>query len=97
MKTFNVCLNGLWSFDYLIEANTKEEAISQAIKEMDLESGSIDLEHVDQYAEEEKDSRVPCGPGPSDMKISSKFFYKIMTAVYEKEELEAPNNVGAPD
>ena len=53
MKTFNVILNGTWSFDYLIEANTKEEAINQAIRDMDGESGSIDLIHVNQSAEEE--------------------------------------------
>jgi hypothetical protein len=56
MKEFYVYLNGTWSFDYLIEANTKEEAISQAIRDMDGESGSIDLEHIDQSAEEEAGS-----------------------------------------
>jgi hypothetical protein len=40
MKSFKVCLKGNWCFDYLIEA------ISQAIKDMDLESVSIDLDYV---------------------------------------------------
>ena len=56
MKEFYVFVNGTWSFDYQIEANTKEEAINQAIRDMDGESGSIDLIHVDQSAEEEAGS-----------------------------------------
>ncbi len=52
MKEFNICLEGTWNFDYIIEANSKEEAIEKAIQEMDQESGSIDLAHTKQWIED---------------------------------------------
>ena len=54
MKEFNICLEGTWYFDYLIKANSKEEAIEKAIEQMDQESGAIDLEHTKQWFECEK-------------------------------------------
>lgn len=52
MKEFNICLEGTWNFDYIIEANSKEEAIEKAIQEMDQESRSIDLAHTKQWIED---------------------------------------------
>jgi hypothetical protein len=97
MNSYYVTLNGLWSFDFSIEATSKEEAIQEAMELMEKESGSIDLEHVDQHVEEESDSGMAHGPGPSDMKISGDFFNDIRIAVGEREDLEALSNVGAPD
>jgi hypothetical protein len=54
MKEFNICLEGTWYFDYLIKANSKEEAIEKAIEQMDQESGAIDLEHTKQWFDCEK-------------------------------------------
>jgi hypothetical protein len=88
MKKFYVFLNGLWNFDYEIEANTKEEAINQAIYDMDRESGSIDIDHIDQYVVEEKESECISSPDAEDMKISSEFFPKIMDAKYEEEKAQ---------
>ena len=51
MKEFDICLEGTWFFNYLIEANSKEEAIEKAIQEMDQESGSIDLDHTKRWFE----------------------------------------------
>ena len=48
---------------------------------MEKESGSIDLEHVDQHIEEVKDSGILHGPGPSDMKISGDFYNDTRIAV----------------
>ena len=83
MKDFYVHLKGLWDFDYQIEANSKEEAISKAMQEMDREAGSIYLEHIDQYGEKEKGSEY-LGPDAEDMKIPNGFFPKIMAAKYEE-------------
>ena len=59
MKEFNICLEGTWNFDYVINANSKEEAINKAIQEMDAESGSISLYHTHQWFEdEEEESKV---------------------------------------
>ena len=52
MKEFYVVLNGLWSFDFVIDANSKEEAERLAMELMDEDHGPIDIEHVDQHAEE---------------------------------------------
>lgn len=87
MKEYNVYLNGLWFFDYIIEANTKEEAIKKAMNEMELESGSIDLTHIDQYVEEY--DGVGVGPGINDMNISSEYFPEILKKVYAKEEKQS--------
>jgi len=77
MKEFYVHLNGLWCFDFGgIKANSKEAAIEEAIKTMNMESGSIELEHIEQFAEEEDG----CGPGLEDMPILNKFYLKIMDA-----------------
>ena len=54
MKEFYVVLNGLWSFDFVIDANSKEEAKTLAMELMDKDHGPIDIEHVDQHAEEVK-------------------------------------------
>ncbi len=81
MKKFNVCLNGTWSFDFGIEANSKEAAIAEAIEMMDMEAGSIDLYHIEQFAEEEDG----CGPGPEDMTILDEFFPKILEAKDKKD------------
>ena len=54
MKEFYVVLNGLWSFDFVIDANSKEEAERLAMELMDKDHGPIDIEHVDQHAEEMK-------------------------------------------
>ena len=54
MKEFYVFLNGLWSFDFVIDANSKEEAERLAMELMDKDHGPIDIEHVDQHAEEMK-------------------------------------------
>jgi hypothetical protein len=83
VKSFYIHLKGLWDFDYQIEANSKEEAISKAMQEMDRDAGSIYLEHIDQYVEEDTGSAVS-GPGIGDMKISEEFFPKIMVAKYEE-------------
>lgn len=55
MKEFNICLEGTWNFDYVINANSKEEAINKAIQEMDAESGSIALIHTNQWFEGEEE------------------------------------------
>jgi hypothetical protein len=83
MKTFNVHLTGLWNFDFLVDAKSKEEAIGEAIEVMELEAAPIDLCHVDQYAEEDNGQKILDGPGPGDMKISDEFFPKIIAAKYE--------------
>ena len=54
MKEFYVVLNGLWSFDFVIDANSKEEAKTLAMELMDEDHGPIEIEHVDQHAEEMK-------------------------------------------
>ena len=51
MEKFYIHLIGTWGFDYEIEANSKEEAIEKATKDMDQESGSIYLEHTKQWFE----------------------------------------------
>jgi len=82
MKEFNVHLNGLWSFDFGgIEANSKEAAIEEAIKLMDMESRAIELEHIEQFAEEGDG----CGPGPGDMYILDEFYPKILEAKDKKD------------
>jgi hypothetical protein len=53
---------------------------------MDQESGSIDLEHVDQYCEEERELEGFSGPDEEGMKISSEFFQKIMDVKYKEEK-----------
>jgi hypothetical protein len=80
MKEFYVELHGLWSFSFNIDANSKEAAIAEAIKMMDMESGSIQLEHIDQFAEEEIDGCIPNGPELGDMPVVDEFFSKILTA-----------------
>jgi|TARA_Y100000294_G_scaffold140947_1_gene134825 hypothetical protein len=55
MKKFDICLEGTWFFNYSIEANSKEEAIEKAIKDMDEESRSIDLYHTNQWFDGEED------------------------------------------
>jgi hypothetical protein len=53
MKEFYVHLNGSWSFEFhSIKANSKEAAIEEAIKIMDFGSGSIELDYIEQFAEE---------------------------------------------
>ena len=37
MKEFDIFLEGTWHFYYSIEANSKEEAIKQAMKDMEEE------------------------------------------------------------
>jgi len=77
MKEFYVHLNGLWSFDFGgIKANSKEEARMQAIELMDRESGSIELEHIEQFVEEEGGS----GPRFEDMMILGKYCSEILEA-----------------
>ena len=49
MKEFDIFLEGTWHFYYSIEANSKEEAIKQAMKDMEEESRSIDLYHTNQW------------------------------------------------
>ena len=56
MTQFYVKLKGTWSFCYAIEATTEEEAINLAVRQIDEESGSIDLTHEKQSVEEEKGS-----------------------------------------
>ncbi len=59
MKDFDICLEGTWFFNYSLKANSKEEAIEKAIKDMNRESRSIDLYHTNQWfefeGEEEED------------------------------------------
>ncbi|MBT3511055.1 MAG: hypothetical protein HN472_16115 [Nitrospina sp.] len=91
MKEFYIFVNGTWSFDYQIEANTKEEAICQAMKDMDQEARCIELYHVDQYVEEDTGSGVS-GPGIGDMKISDEFFPKIWDAKLEEDGDNRPKS-----
>ncbi len=82
MKKFYVHLNGLWSIDFGgIEANSKEAAIEEAMELMDMESGPIELEHIEQFAEEGDG----CGPGPGDMPILDEFYLKILEAKDKKD------------
>lgn len=81
MKEYYVHLNGLWSFDFGdIKANSKEEARMKAIKIMDGESGSIELDHIEQFVEEEGGS----GPGFEDMMIIGKYYFEILEASDKK-------------
>ena len=86
MKEFYVVLNGLWSFDFVIDANSKEEAEILAMELMDKDHGPIDIEHVDQHAEEMKKSSGVGGPDIDDMKISYKNFNKIRMGKYNEAE-----------
>jgi hypothetical protein len=52
MKEFYVVLNGFWSSDCFIDANSKEEAEILAMELMDKDHGRFDIEHVDQHAED---------------------------------------------
>jgi len=56
MKDFHIFLEGTWSFNYGIEANSKEEAIDQAIQDVDNWARSLDIYHTNQwlYGEEEE-------------------------------------------
>jgi hypothetical protein len=55
MEEFSICLEGTWYFNYLIKANSREEAINQAIKDMDAESRCIELYHTNQWLEGEEE------------------------------------------
>jgi len=55
MKEFDIFLEGTWHFYYSIEANSKEEAIKQAMKDMEEESRSIDLYHTNQWFDGEEE------------------------------------------
>jgi hypothetical protein len=55
MKEFDIFLEGTWSFYCSIKANSKEEAIKQAMKAMEEESGSIDLYHTNQWLDGEEE------------------------------------------
>jgi len=57
MKEFDIFLEGTWHFGYVIQANSKEEAIEKAIQDMDGESGSIDLHHTNQWFDGEEETR----------------------------------------
>ena len=58
MKTFNVTLRGRWFFDFLIDAESAEEAEEIAVDTMNKESGSIDLEFDHVEVEEEPPGKL---------------------------------------
>lgn len=83
MKEFYVQLNGLWCFDFRgIKANSEEAAIEEAIKTMNMEFGSIELDHIEQFVEEEGG----CGPGweLGDMPILNNLDLKYAVAKNKK-------------
>ena len=49
MAEFYIYLEGTWHFDYLIESNSKEEAIEQAVKDIDEGSVQVDIFHENQW------------------------------------------------
>jgi len=62
MKDFHIFLEGTWNFNYLIEANSKEEAINQAIQDVDKYwARPLDIYHTNQWlcGEEEKRNTRP--------------------------------------
>jgi len=65
MEKFDIFLDGTWSFSYSIKANSKEEAIEKAIKEMDMEACPIDLQHNNQWFEDDEEEEhkkgIPIG------------------------------------
>lgn len=57
MKEFNIFLEGTWSFNNVIEANSKEEAINEAIQDVDYWARSLDISHTNQWLKGEEKTR----------------------------------------
>ena len=57
MEIFDIWLEGTWRICYGVKANSKLEAIKKAMKDMEEESGSIDLYHTNQWFDGEEEWR----------------------------------------
>ena len=55
MKEYWIDMEGIWSYQNCIKANSKEEAIELAKEDMDRESGCIYLGHINQWLEDEEE------------------------------------------
>jgi len=84
MKEFYVELYGFWGDSFNIEANSKEEAIEEAMDKIDQGSPSVYLDHIEQYAEELKGGYI-CWPRPEDMPISEEIYQKYIFPENKKD------------
>lgn len=57
MKEFNIRFEGKWFFDYTYSANSKEEALENALQNVCDEAYPFDLVILEQYVDEEKIDR----------------------------------------